>query len=203
MERWVVLDVETSGLDPRADDLLAIAAIAMQVDWAGRKIQFSLADSFEVLVCPSQTSTRANVLLHGIGHEAQRTGLEPSSALDRFLTFINDSPLLAFHASFDQVVLERAMKLTKRKIPRNQWVDIEHLCQVSERGIRAKTLDEWLLVMGVQCLSRHRAAADTLATCELLMQIWPKLSQQCKSWADVKSIAKNRHWLVPPANTRI
>jgi DNA polymerase-3 subunit epsilon len=31
--RWVVLDVETSGLDPRRDQLLAIAAIALQVDW--------------------------------------------------------------------------------------------------------------------------------------------------------------------------
>jgi DNA polymerase-3 subunit epsilon len=32
--RWVMLDVETSGLDAARDQLLAIAAIAMEVDWA-------------------------------------------------------------------------------------------------------------------------------------------------------------------------
>ena len=33
--RWVMLDVETSGLDMRHDRLLAIAAIAVRVDWQG------------------------------------------------------------------------------------------------------------------------------------------------------------------------
>ena len=195
MERWVVLDVETSGLDARVDDLLAIAAMGLSVDWSSRTIQLSLRDSFEVFLRPDRTSDRANVLLHGIGHEAQRSGLEPSLALDRFLAFIGQAPLLAYHASFDQKVLERALKTHKHLSLPNPWVDIEHLCSVSEQGVRAKSLDEWMLAVGVQCLARHRAAADTLAECELVMRIWPALSQQCRSWSDVKSLAKNRRWL--------
>ncbi len=31
-KRWVVLDVETSGLDPREDRLLAIAAVCIHVN---------------------------------------------------------------------------------------------------------------------------------------------------------------------------
>jgi DNA polymerase III subunit epsilon len=101
VERWVVLDVETSGLDTRADDLLAIAAMGLSVDWPSRTLRLSLRDSFEVFLRPDRTSDRANVLLHGIGHEAQRSALEPSVALDRFLAFVGGAPLLAFHASFD------------------------------------------------------------------------------------------------------
>ncbi len=195
MERWVVLDVETSGLDARADDLLAIAAMGLSVDWPSRTLRLSLRDSFEVFLRPDRTSDRANVLLHGIGHEVQRSGLEPSLALDRFLAFVGEAPLLAFHASFDQKVLERAFKTHKHLTLSNPWVDIEHLCLVSEQGVFAKSLDEWMLALGVQCLARHRAAADTLAECELVMRIWPALSQHCRSWSDVKSLAKNRRWL--------
>lgn len=194
-ERWVVLDVETSGLDPRSDHLLSIAALGLSVDWPTRKMRAVMADSFEVLVRPPEASDRANVLLHGIGHGAQRFALEPTLALDGFLAFVGDSPLLAFHTSFDQTVIERALKTHKKRSIRNPWVDIEHLCQVAERGIRAKSLDEWMQALGVHCLARHRAAADTLAGCELLMRIWPKLAQQCRSWGDVKSMAKNRRWL--------
>jgi DNA polymerase III subunit epsilon len=194
-ERWVVLDVETSGLDPRSDHLLAIAAMTLNVDWQTGKIHAAISDSFEVLVRPPTESDRANVLLHGIGHGAQRLALEPVQALDGFLEFIGDSPLLAFHTSFDQTVLERALKSHKKRSIRNPWVDIEHLCQVAEQGTRARSLDEWMRFLGVQCLARHRASADTLAECEVLMRIWPKLVKQCRSWADVKALAKNRRWL--------
>jgi DNA polymerase III subunit epsilon len=75
-------------------------------------------------------------------------------------------------------------------------VDIEHLCQVSAQGIRAKSLDEWMRALGVHCLARHKAAADTLSECEVLLRIWPELSRQCRSWADVQALAKNRRWLL-------
>ena len=45
--RWVVLDVESSGLDPARDRLLAIAAVAVEV--APGRPHIACADSFEVL----------------------------------------------------------------------------------------------------------------------------------------------------------
>ena len=48
--RWVVLDVETSGLDIHRDRLLAIAAIAIRVDWASKTLRVDLGDSFEVVL---------------------------------------------------------------------------------------------------------------------------------------------------------
>ena len=46
--RWVVLDVESSGLNPTADRLLAIAAIAVRTD--GGQPRIALGDSFEVVL---------------------------------------------------------------------------------------------------------------------------------------------------------
>ena len=52
-ERWVVVDVETSGFDPTQDGLISIGAVAMRAD--GRVLP---AESFEIVYRQSRTSSR-------------------------------------------------------------------------------------------------------------------------------------------------
>ena len=47
--RWVVLDVETSGLDPRQDRLLAIAAVCIHVN-EDQSLKIDIFDSFEAVL---------------------------------------------------------------------------------------------------------------------------------------------------------
>lgn len=65
--RAVVLDVETSGLDPEHDDLLAIAAVG--VERRGGGVVIRPGDSFEVVLGRDTGAPpdKANILLHGIG----------------------------------------------------------------------------------------------------------------------------------------
>ena len=67
--RLVVVDTETSGLDPERDDLLAIGAVA--VDGSG----ILLDDSFEVVLRNKPAGDASNVVVHGIGYEAQASGV--------------------------------------------------------------------------------------------------------------------------------
>ncbi len=71
--RWVIVDLETSGLDPSRDVLLAIGAVAVHGD------RVVVSDSLELGVRPEQTSSRPNILVHGIGEQAQRAGVSPAS----------------------------------------------------------------------------------------------------------------------------
>jgi len=196
-DRWVMLDVETSGLDPYRDRLLAIAAIALRVDWARKRLRVDLGDSFEVVLRQQEVSTaKDNILLHGIGVQRQREGVEPVQALQTFATYVDRSPLLAFHAAFDQTMLER---YTRRHLGRtlpHPWVDIEHLCAVTHEQVRARSLDEWMAHFGIVCAVRHQAAADTLAECELLLRIWPRVAAQCGCWRDVQRLARQQRWIV-------
>jgi len=82
--RWVMLDVETSGLDASRDRLLAIAAIALRVDWPGKRLAINPADSFEVVLRHELASERGNILLHGIGRQRQREGAPQAAALQAF-----------------------------------------------------------------------------------------------------------------------
>jgi DNA polymerase-3 subunit epsilon len=193
--RWVMLDVETSGLDPYHDRLLAIAAIALRVDWARQRLSVDLGDSFEVVLRQDVTSSKDNILLHGIGVQRQREGMEPRQALHSFADFVAGSPLLAFHAAFDQALISRFSRLHLGRVPANPWVDIEHLCAVTHEGVRARALDEWMAHFGIHCAVRHQAAADTLAECELLQRLWPRVAAQCRCWRDVQRLSRLQRWI--------
>jgi DNA polymerase III subunit epsilon len=198
-QRWVVLDVETSGLDARRDRLLAIAAIAVQVDWARKRVAVAPGDSIELVLRQDEASSHDNILLHGIGMQSQRQGQEPAAALGAFVAFAGHSPLLAFHSAFDEAVIKRHLQMHAGALPKyplpNPWADIEHLCAVTHEKVRARALDEWLAHFGIHCAARHQAAADTLAECELLQRIWPRLAPQCNNWRDVEKLARQQGWI--------
>lgn len=194
-QRWVMLDVETSGLNPQQDRLLAIAAIAMRVDWQRRRLTIDLGDSFEVVLRQDVASSKDNILLHGIGVQRQREGEAPAVALQAFADFVGRSPLLAFHAAFDQTMISRFARAHRGTDLPNPWVDIEQLCAVTHEQVRARSLDEWMDYFGIRCAVRHQAAADTLAECEVLQRIWPRVAAQCASWHEVERLARQQRWI--------
>ncbi|MBL0919480.1 MAG: 3'-5' exonuclease [Hydrogenophaga sp.] len=198
VERWVVLDVETSGLDVRRDRLLAIAAIGLRVDWRRHRLDVCLGDSFEVVLRQQEVSSRDNILLHGIGAQSQRDGIDPSVALSAFSAYVADAPLLAFHSAFDEALIGRHAHQHLGRRPPNPWVDIEHLCAATHPQVRARSLDEWMAHFGIVCPQRHQAAADTLAECELLQCVWPRVAAECHDWRGVQRLARQRRWLPQP-----
>lgn len=196
--RWIVLDVESSGLDPHSDRLLAIAALA--VDATGERPRLRPGDSFEVVLRQDvHPADKANILVHGIGVEAQRDGVEPAAALGAFESYVAGSPLLGFHAGFDRVLIERHLRATLGRRLRNPWLDLADLAPVLCPGVRAQALDDWLGHFGITVAVRHQAASDTWATAELLQRLWP-LAQRQGSGTDFGSLSRlaaSRRWLTP------
>jgi DNA polymerase-3 subunit epsilon len=195
--RWVILDVESSGLDPRRDRLLAIAAVAVRVD--GERPWIDCVDSFEVLLKQDDDGSapdKGNILIHGLGVGAQRRGAPPAEALAAFNAWARASPRLGFHVAFDRALIERDCRRQSQRVPRARWVDIEALAAVSYPQVKAKALDEWLAHFAIPVAVRHQAAADTLATAELLLRIWPALQLAgVQTIVDAARVEAGRRWL--------
>ena len=194
--RWVMVDVESTGLNVGTDALLAIAAVAMQVDWSRKRLSMRPSDSFEVLLRQKDIlSTKENIMLHGIGVQAQQQGLVPADAMRAFCTFVGKSPLLAFHAAFDRSLINKQLHALGLPRLRSPWVDVEHLCEVTHGNVKARSLDEWMAHFAIDCTHRHQAASDAFAQCEVLQRIWPVVREQCKGWAGLQRLASQRRWL--------
>jgi DNA polymerase-3 subunit epsilon len=163
--RWVVIDVETTGLDPARDEVLALAAVAI-VD--GR---LQVADSLEIAVRPGRASGRDNILVHGIGAGAQLAGIDPAQAARELRDHLGDAALVAWHAAFDRAFLERLLRRSGLAVPSCPWIDLAELAPAILPQARAHTLDEWLSVTGTPIEQRHQAASDAWATAMLFARL--------------------------------
>jgi DNA polymerase-3 subunit epsilon len=163
--RFVVVDVETSGLDARRDRLLAIGAVAVE---AGR---LRPGEGYDVTVHNPVPSARSNILVHGISPDAQTAGLAADAALMGFLELARHDVLVAYHAGFDQAVLQRALREQLGVRLPNLWLDVAHLAPalVPEARLSNRSLDDWLAYFGLRAHSSHNAAYDAYATAELLL----------------------------------
>ena len=187
-QRWVVIDLETSGLDPARDTLLAIGGVAVSAQ------RVRVDDSFEQVVRPAQTSDRANILVHGIGEGMQRAGSEPALACSAFLQWCAGAPLVAFHASFDRAFLARALAGLPGRASRLDWLDLAALAPALNPRVRAHALDEWLDHFGLEASQRHHASADAFATAMLFVRLMAQVPPMERDLQGLQRLARAQRW---------
>jgi len=173
-QRWVVLDLETSGLNLNRDQVLSIGAVVIE-DGA---VDFS--QMFERTLQRAETKLSPSVLIHGLGPSAIAAGSDPVDALLDFMEFVGDSPLLAFHARFDHHMLARALKDSLGYRLAHTFLDVADIAPLlyPEALLREAGLDDWIDHFHLQVGERHHASADALATAELMLILLSRARQQ-------------------------
>ena len=173
-QRCVVVDLETSGLNLNRDQVLSIGAVVIE-DGA---VDFS--QLFERTLQRAETKLSPSVLIHGLGPSAIAAGSDPVDALLDFMDFVGDSPLLAFHAPFDQHMLCRALKDSLGYRLTHPFLDVADIAPLlcPEAHIREAGLDDWINHFNLQVGERHHASADALATAELMLILFSRARQQ-------------------------
>ncbi|MBF0159134.1 MAG: 3'-5' exonuclease [Magnetococcales bacterium] len=191
-QRMVVVDVETSGPDPKRDNLIAIGAMVIQ------QLSIRYSDTLDVVVQQEVASSRENILFHGIGAEAQLQGLPPKEALQLLLELIGHDPLVAFHAPFDQLVLTRALREHLHTRIDNPWLDLFSIAPVlyPHRTGRLQSLDDWSLFFGIHNSACHNALADVFTTAQLgLILFKAAMKQGNRNFADLLVLGQSQRWL--------
>lgn len=192
VQRCVVVDVETSGLQPYSDQLLAIGAVAV------RHALVRFDEVFSTLLRQDRASPHANILVHGIDGTTQTEAADPAEGLISFLEFAGRSPLVAFHADFDRVFVNRATRAVLDTTAVNVWLDLAQLapCFLPEHAADARTLDDWMHIFGIGNYARHEALADAVATAQLLQIVLARAAQSgVVRWSKLAAHARAQRWL--------
>lgn len=177
---WLVVDCESSGLDPRRDRLLEMAYVPVN----GHRI--ALGESFEGVLQQAVVSSVGNILIHRISGRRQLNGESPARLMQQFAAALQGRVVVGFHAGFDRELSARALRRFALQRLRGDWLDLADLAPalMPDLAPRCRTLDDWLAALNISVAGRHRAAGDALATAQLLL----RLLACCASDATVQTL---------------
>lgn len=191
--RWVVLDLETSGLDPKQDRIVEIGGVALH-DGA-----VDLTDYFQRINAEGSGLSHENRALHGVTAAEQRDGAPLARALDDLLAWMRGAPLVGFHTRFDIGFLRPALASHFDVRTAQQFgarhLDLAVIAPSVFPHIKARGLGEWTMALRLPVRRQHRALADALATAHLLQRVVAALPAGERHFDALKARESDRRWL--------
>lgn len=101
---WVALDCETTGLNVRTDDIIAIGAVRIR----GNRIMTS--ERLELLVRPEKRRLSADsVRVHRLREQDVAHGISADDAVMKLMHFIGSRPLVGYYLEFDLAMINRVL----------------------------------------------------------------------------------------------
>ena len=169
--RFVVLDSETTGLNPRTDRIITIGAVAV----CAHEIR---AGGLLRRTAEMAENTSA-VTVHGITRDEARGGMEEEEALVRFLDYLRDGVIVGHHIGHDIGTLDAGYERGWGFRTMNRSLDTMDLTLHLERDgafagrppIRSFTLDALCDMFDVIPHDRHTASGDAFLTAQVFLRL--------------------------------
>lgn len=163
---YVVVDIETTGLDCEKDEILELGA--------ARVVDHQITETFSALLLLQRTLPAEIIALTGITPEmTAETGMLPTQALEQFWTFVGQSPMVGHNIRFDCAFLKKASADADIPVPGVSLVDTLALARDEVEDVANYRLETLAAYFGIEAADRHRALADCITT----FQLYEKLNE--------------------------
>ena len=167
---FVVLDTETTGLDPERDRILSIGALRVH---QGR---IHVKEALELYLQQEHFDSQS-VPIHGILREDAHHRVSEAEALRLLSEYIGDAEIVGHHIGFDRAILQRGLSRQGLKPLRNACLDTGLLYQktlLKTPLLRRKefySLDDLARRFDLARTDRHTALGDAYLTAMALLHI--------------------------------
>ncbi len=182
----VVLDIETTGLNARREELLEIGAVKV--------VNGKVIEVFEKFVQPNRPIPYKIKELTGITDEMVNDAPQPVEVLKEFKDFTSGAVLVAHNARFDLGFLQEKYKKYLGVDFKAPVVDTLSLSRALWPQFKSHRLDVVAKELGIIQQQHHRAGDDALTAWRIL----EKALDLCKersldSWDDLNSLVPELH----------
>jgi DNA polymerase III subunit epsilon len=165
--REIVLDTETTGLDPlRGDRLVEIGCVEIFN-------RMPTGQTFHRYFNPERDMPAEAFAVHGLSSEFLADKPFFAEEVDAFLAFIGDAPLVIHNASFDISFINAELdRIKRRPIPHEQLVDTLLLARRKHPGV-SNRLDDLCSRYAID--NSRRTKHGALLDAELLAEVYVDL----------------------------
>ena len=155
-ERYVALDIETTGLDPALEQILELAAVRVE--------NGEITERFSQLIRPTKPISPFITQLTGIDDRMVANAPSIEVVLPEFLAFLEDDLLLGHNTAFDlRFIRYHSMVVLKRKVC-NPYTDTLRISRLLFPNLSNHKLSTLIQTFGVGDTVEHRALSDAVQT---------------------------------------
>lgn len=160
---YVVIDLETTGLDPFFDEIIEIGALKVE--------NGIIIDKYQTLVKPENEIDEYVEELTGITNEMLADAPKPETILTDIIDFIGDNVLVGHNVNFDINFLYDYSVGFYNKTVSNDFVDTMRLSKRLLPELAHHRLCDLIKHYSIECNAQHRALEDCYSTYSALNKL--------------------------------
>jgi len=167
---YICLDCETSGLNPKKDEILSIGAVRIKDN------KILMKETFNIFVKPSKNIDAESIKIHRIRPIDLANALEPQKAIYDLLEFIGPRPIVGYYIKFDVAMISKyTKKFLGIKLP-NETIEVSSMYyktrkKSSDYEFIDLKFDTILKNLDIPALGKHDAFNDAIMTSMMFLKL--------------------------------
>lgn len=170
---YVVFDTETTGLNPKQDEILSIGAVKIK----DNKILTS--QTFEIFVKNSKEISSKSIEIHGIRPCDLQNATDVKDGIKEFLHFIGSRALIGYYLEFDVAMINKYIKPMLGITLPNKMIEVSEIyfdktIALIPQGNIDLRFDTILKNYGIPNMGTHNAVNDAIMTAMIYLKLTTK-----------------------------
>lgn len=167
---YICLDCETTGLNPKKDEILSIGAVIIKDN------KILMRDTFNIFVKPSKGVTAESIKIHQIRPIDLENAVDPKVAIYKLLEFIGNRPIIGYYIKFDMAMISKYTKQYLGINLPNHSIEVSSMYyktqpKNSEYAFIDLKFDTIMKTLDIPELGKHDALNDAIMTSMIFLKL--------------------------------